>query len=37
MEYAENHLHIGSEFWESVLYADGSKYNVSVPDWLNYV
>jgi len=28
MEFAENYLQKASEFWESVLYADGSKHNV---------
>jgi hypothetical protein len=32
MEFAENLLQKGSEFWENVLFVDGSKCNVSGSD-----
>jgi len=28
MEFAENHLQKGSEFWKKVLFADDNKYDV---------
>ena len=28
MEFSENHLQKGSEFWKTVLFANDNKYNV---------
>ena len=37
MEFAENHLQKGSEFWKTVLFADDNKCNVFGSYRHNYV
>jgi len=37
MKFIENHLQRGSEFWKTILFADGNKYKVFGSDGRNYV